>query len=70
MSDNRHRRSDQNRLRINSVEGYELTYWTRQLECTRQQLLAALAAVGLQVDKPGVYFERQRCDPKGDLACA
>ena len=60
----------QARKRINAAEGYELNYWTRQLGCTEQQLRAAIAAVGPQVDAVRTYLSEQRGRRGGNLACA
>jgi hypothetical protein len=70
MSDHRNKRGGQDRERINTSEGYELNYWTRQLGCTEQQLRAAIAVVGPQVDRVRVYLGAKGQDPDNKLACA
>lgn len=70
MSDDRSKRGGQDRKRINTSEGYELNYWTRQLGCTEQQLLGAVAAVGPQVDQVRSYLGDRRQQPGDKFACA
>jgi len=70
MSDHRNKRGGQDREHINTSEGYELNYWTRQLGCTEQQLRAAITVVGPQVERVRVYLGDKRQDSNGTLACA
>lgn len=71
MSDDRTKRGGQDRTRINSSEGYEVQYWTRQLGCTEQQLRTAIAAVGPEVQNVRVFLGNARGKAAdGNLACA
>jgi len=47
MSDDLNNRGPQDRARINVHEPWEVRYWTRELGCTQQQLVAAVNKVGV-----------------------
>lgn len=47
--DNLQIRQPQDRLRINIHEPWEVNWWTRELGVSRQQLEAAVRAVGVMV---------------------
>ena len=47
MSDDKTIRSPQDAARINVHEAHEVRYWTGKFGCTREQLEAAVKAVGV-----------------------
>ena len=51
MSDDTGNRGAQERARINLREEHEVRYWTNALGVTRDQLAAAVQAVGVSADK-------------------
>ncbi len=46
MSDNRSKKGQQDRSKINLEEDYEVTYWSEKFGVTRTSLRAAVAKVG------------------------
>jgi len=56
MPDDLNRRAPEDPTRINIHQEYEITYWTRELGCTRYELINAVAAVGPYVAKVRVYL--------------
>jgi hypothetical protein len=70
MNDHKTRRQAPEPKRINAADGYELIYWKRQLGCTEQQLRAAIAATGPEVEQVRVYLKAHRPGPDPKLACA
>jgi hypothetical protein len=59
MSDDLKNRGAQDRARIALGELHEVRYWTGQLNCTKQQLEAAVAAVGNSADKVREYLKKK-----------
>lgn len=51
MSDDKTKRGTADRSRINMSEDYEVRYWTASLGVSKEQLGAAVAAVGNSADK-------------------
>ena len=49
MADDRNIRGVADRSRINMQEDYEVRYWTEKWSATREQLAAAVRAVGVMV---------------------
>ena len=49
MADDRNIRGAADRSRINMQEDYEVRYWTEKWSVTREQLAAAVRAVGVMV---------------------
>ena len=49
MSDDKTKRGPADASRIDIHEDYEVTYWCGALGCTREQLIAAVRAVGVMV---------------------
>jgi hypothetical protein len=47
MSDNLNDRGQQDRMRINVHEEHEVSYWTRELGVSREQLQSAVKAAGV-----------------------
>jgi hypothetical protein len=47
MADDRSVRGDADRKRINMQEEYEVRYWTQKWKVSREQLAAAVRAVGV-----------------------
>jgi hypothetical protein len=56
MSDDKSKRGEPDRSTINTSEEYEIQYWCKELGCTRQQLLAAVQAVGKNAAKVREYL--------------
>lgn len=46
MSDDKTKRGEPDRSTVNTSEDYEVQYWCKKFGCTREQLLAGVAAVG------------------------
>ena len=51
MSDDMNNRGAQDRARISLSEDHEVTYWTKALGVSKEQLAAAVQAVGNSADK-------------------
>jgi hypothetical protein len=51
MSDDKSNRGPQDRSQISMSQDYEVRYWTESLGVTKEQLGAAVAAVGNSADK-------------------
>jgi Protein of unknown function (DUF3606) len=47
MPDNKNLTAPQDAARINVHEDYEVAYWTKKFGCTKEQLQAAVAKVGV-----------------------
>jgi hypothetical protein len=58
MSDNTQSPGGQDRKRINIHEDYELRDWSQKFGVTREELKAAVRAVGDQADKVKDYLSR------------
>jgi hypothetical protein len=50
MSDNLNVRGQQDRSKINVNETWEVSYWTKELGVTTEQLVAAVQAAGPNVE--------------------
>ncbi len=50
MSDDLQQRGEQDRSRVNVHEEHEVRYWTNALDCSREQLIEAVNAVGTSAD--------------------
>jgi hypothetical protein len=59
MSDDLKDRGAQDRARIALGEDHEVKYWTTHLNVTRQQLEAAVAAVGNSAEKVREYLKKK-----------
>lgn len=51
MADDKTKRGEPDRSRINVNEPYEVEYWTKKWGVTSQQLKDAVKAVGVEVEK-------------------
>jgi len=51
MSDDKQQQGAQDRSRIAMGEDYEVAYWTKALGVSKEQLQAAVTAVGNSADK-------------------
>jgi hypothetical protein len=56
MSDDLTNRGQADRLRINVNEHHEVLYWTEALECTEEELRAAVDAVGVMATDVRVHL--------------
>jgi hypothetical protein len=64
MSDDTDMRGPQDRARININQEHELRYWTEALRVTEPQLLRAVGAVGVSVDKVRDWLRAQGASPQ------
>ncbi len=60
MSDNLHLRGPADRNRINVHETWEVQWWTRELNCTEQQLRDAVKAVGVMAATVRIHLSLPR----------
>jgi len=56
MSDDKSKRDNADRSRINIHEEHEVRYWSTKLDCTREQLVDAVEAAGVNADKVELYL--------------
>ena len=56
MSDDKSKRGDADRSRINIREDHEIRYWSTKFDCTREQLVDAVESVGAIADKVELYL--------------
>ncbi|MDO9359113.1 MAG: DUF3606 domain-containing protein [Polaromonas sp.] len=57
MSDDKNNRGPADRSRINVNEEYELSYWKTRLNCSADELRAAVKAAGPSVDAVEKYLK-------------
>jgi hypothetical protein len=60
MSDDKSKRGFADRSRISLDEDYEVRDWTEALGVTKEELAAAVTAVGNSADKVRNYLKKQR----------
>jgi hypothetical protein len=60
MSDDLNNRGAQDRSRINVHEPQEVRHWTAALGCTREELEAAVKAVGVSTNAVREYVTKKR----------
>lgn len=60
MADDKSKTGGQDRQRINVHEDYELSDWSKALGCTRDELRAAVAAVGDRADDVRAYLAKKK----------
>ena len=60
MADDKNLRGQQDRSRVAGNEDYELDYLARQLNVSREEVKAAIAAVGNDRDKIEQYLKKGR----------
>ncbi len=60
MSDDRSKRGSVDRSRISLDEDYEVRDWTETLGVTRDELIAAVHAVGNSADKVEAYLRDRK----------
>jgi hypothetical protein len=60
MSDDRSKRGSVDRSRISLDEDYEVRDWTETLGVTRDELIAAVQAVGNSADKVKAYLRDRK----------
>ncbi|USQ98017.1 DUF3606 domain-containing protein [Caulobacter sp. RL271] len=58
MSDDKSRRGPEDASRISLSEAYEVSYWTRELGVTRDELARAVVEVGNSAAAVRAYFQR------------
>jgi hypothetical protein len=58
MSDDMNNRGPQDRARISLGEEHEVRYWTKALGVSKEQLAAAVQAVGNSADKVRAHLAR------------
>jgi hypothetical protein len=59
MADDMNNRGPQDRSRISLGEDHEIRYWTQALGVTREQLAAAVNAVGSSADRVRAHLGKQ-----------
>ncbi len=59
MSDDMKNRGPQDRARINLSEEYEVRYWTRALGVSKEQLAAAVQAVGSSANRVRAHLGKR-----------
>ena len=59
MADDMNNRGAQDRARISLAEEHEVRYWTQALGVTREQLAAAVQAVGNSADKVRAHLGKR-----------
>ena len=57
MVDDTSNRGPQDRSRINLDQDFEVSYWTKALGCSEEQLRAAVRNVGASADKVREYVK-------------
>ena len=60
----RSERREVDRSRVSLEEDYEVRYWTQTLRATKQEIIAAIAAVGNELHMVRRYVENYRAPPK------
>ena len=58
MADDKSKVAPGDRSRININEDYEVTYWTKALGCTKQELEKAVKEVGVSASAVKKYFNK------------
>ena len=59
MGDNKTKTAPQDAARVNVNEDYELEYWSKRFDCSRDELKAAVKQVGVSADAVEGFFKRQ-----------
>ncbi len=60
MSDDKSKRGAADRNRISLEEDYEVRDWTKSLGVTKEELVAAVKAVGNSADKVKEYLKKKK----------
>lgn len=60
MSDDKSKAGGQDRLRINVNEDYELDSWSEKFGCSRDELRAAVKAVGVMAKDVEAYLKTKK----------
>lgn len=58
MADDKSKVAPGDRSRININEDYEVSYWTKALGCTKQELEKAVKEVGVSASAVKKYFNK------------
>lgn len=58
MADDKTKVAPGDRSRVNINEDYEVSYWTRALGCTKQELEKAVKEVGVSASAVKKYFNK------------
>jgi hypothetical protein len=59
MADSKTETRPQDASRVNVNEDYEVRYWTKRFNCSKDQLVEAVNAVGVSVEKIEHYLRRK-----------
>lgn len=59
MADDKTKRAPQDASRINMNEDYEVRYWTQKYGVTKEQLAAAVKAVGASAKAVGAHLQKK-----------
>ncbi len=54
--DNLHLKIPQDCSKISTTEDWEVDYWTKTLDCTKQELIDAVKAVGHSTERVKIYL--------------
>ena len=57
MADNLNDRGPQDRSRINMTEDWEVSYWTKELGCSQDELRKAVGEVGSSAEAVRTYLQ-------------
>jgi hypothetical protein len=58
MADDKKNTGSADDQRINIHEDYEVAYWTKKFDCTKEQLTAAVKAVGVMAAEVEKYLKK------------
>ena len=59
MSDDKDNPGPHDRARFNVDEDYEVAYWTKALDCTAEELKAAVKVVGVSADAVRAHLKKK-----------
>jgi hypothetical protein len=59
MTDDLTKKGKADRIRVNIHEIWEVTYWIRKFQCTEEELVIGVAAVGDLAEDLKEYFDRR-----------
>jgi len=59
MPDNRSLRQPQDGSRVNVNEDYEVQYWTKKFDCSKEELVRAVNAVGVSAEKVEQFLSKK-----------
>lgn len=60
MSDNKVDKGPADRTRVNVHEPYEIEYWSKKFDCSRDELRAAVSKVGVMAIAVEAYLKKNK----------